>query len=241
MRLFCLPYAGGAATLYYRWQSSFPDDIDVCPIEFPGRLTRLAEPPFRQVGPLVRSLSSALDPYLDIPFAFFGYSLGALIAYEWAREVVRRRGLEPVHLIVAARAAPSTRIPNVLTERMSDDDLIARINGLYGARIQTVLSDPEMRAIVLRIMRADLAMLDAYTYKEETMLRAPITVLGGEHDSAVARESLGEWAKHTSGAFSLRMFAGDHFFLHADEPAVIGAVKAVLGGKWEGDRPLATA
>jgi surfactin synthase thioesterase subunit len=227
VRLFCLPYAGGAATIYHRWQSAFPQSIDVCPIEFPGRLSRLKEAPIRQVRPLVESLCAALDGHLDIPFAFFGYSMGALIAYECAREVLRRRRLEPEHIVVAALAAPHVRV-SLRTEALLDDDLILKIVNLYGARIQSILADPEIRAIVLGMIRADLGLLDAYEFEPGPMLRAPITVLGGDRDPSVTCESLGEWSKHTRGTFALRIFAGDHFFLHADEPAVIASVISAL-------------
>jgi surfactin synthase thioesterase subunit len=230
MRLFCLPYAGGAATIYHRWQAGMPDEVDVCPIELPGRLSRLNDPPFREMGPLVRALSAALDPHLDLPFALFGYSMGALVAFEWARDVALRRGLEPVHVIVAARGAPHLPSSFVhVTDSMTDRDLIARIVGLYGARIEAVLSDRELLAIVLRMMRADLGLLDTYRYQDGQPLRAPITVLGGMRDAIVPRDALDGWAKQTSGAFDLRMFAGDHFFLHAEESSVIAAVKGALG------------
>lgn len=230
MRLFCLPYAGGAATIYHRWQSSIPDDVEVCPVELPGRLSRLREPPYDDIVPLVAALGDALDPLLDRPFAIFGYSMGALIAFEWARDIARRRGIEPAHVIVGARGAP--HLPSSIvhvTRTMTDRELLARILDLYGARIQAVVADPDMAAIVLRIMRADLGLLDAYRYMDGAPLRAPITVLGGARDTIVSRDALGEWARHTRGPFTLRLFDGDHFFLHSEEQAVIATVAGALG------------
>lgn len=234
MRLFCLPYAGGGASIYHSWHASFPESVDVCPIELPGRLGRLREAPFREIRALVEALNAALDRHFDLPFAFFGYSLGALIAFEWARELARVRGLEPAPLIVAARSAPQLR-PSFFhrADSMSDRDFIARVVALYGPRIQLVLSDPEMVTIMLRMLRADLGMLDVYEYRAAPKLRTPILVLGGERDEVVARESLQRWGEHTEGRCDVRLFAGDHFFIHTHKDAVISAVRASMESSTE--------
>jgi surfactin synthase thioesterase subunit len=225
-----LPYAGGSAAIYYRWHAAFPEDIDLCPIELPGRLSRWKEPAFCDVRALVKALNQGVSSLLDIPFAFFGYSMGALLAYEWARELLQQSGeREPEHLIVAARGAPHLR-PEFLHTRdaMPDEELIECIVSRYGDRLLPILEDPEMRALVLRTMRADLGMLDAYVHEEGRRLGAPITAIGGERDAIVAPEALRAWARLTSGRFCLEMRAGDHFFIHSDREGLIHAVRSCL-------------
>src|SRR5579859_3905311 len=80
LRLFCLPYAGGGASMFRDWTTGLPADIDVCPILLPGRESRVREPAFSRVEPLVEALAPAVLPYLDVPYALFGHSMGALIA-----------------------------------------------------------------------------------------------------------------------------------------------------------------
>ena len=107
VRLFCLPYVGGAASVYEPWRGAFGDDVEVCPVELPGHQTRLREPAFTHVDALVDALASALVDELDVPYALFGHSLGSLVAFELAREL-RRRGVgEPRALLVSGGPAPA--------------------------------------------------------------------------------------------------------------------------------------
>src|SRR5215813_8499488 len=91
MRLFCLPFAGAGASAYSTWQVDFHDDIEVCAVELPGRNTRSQEPPICRAGPLAAQIVRDLAPYLDLPFAVFGHSLGAILAFELARALRRNR------------------------------------------------------------------------------------------------------------------------------------------------------
>src|ERR1700694_2711560 len=105
-RLFCFPYAGAGASIFRAWPDGLPTDVEVCPVQFPGRGTRLMERPFTRLSPLVEALAQALVPLLDKPFAFFGHSLGALVGFELARQLRRQTGVQPVRLFVSADRAP---------------------------------------------------------------------------------------------------------------------------------------
>ncbi|HKY34939.1 MAG TPA: thioesterase domain-containing protein [Polyangiaceae bacterium] len=230
LRLFCLPYAGGSAAIYHRWHAAFPQNVDLCPIELPGRIARLKEPPFSDLPALIKALHEGVAALLDVPFAFFGYSMGALIAYEWARELMRRGERSPERLIVAARGAP--HLPPAFVHdsaSASDEQVIANIFGRYGQRLQAVLAEPDMRTIVLGIMRADLTLLDSYVYQGDGQLSVPIAAIGGEHDPLVARDSLRAWNKVTSANFSEWMLAGDHFFIDTDRGRLIQIIQNCLG------------
>src|SRR5450631_3469513 len=107
LRLFCFPYAGGGASLFHAWSEHLPPEIEVCPIQLPGREARLSEQAFSQVDTLLAALVPILLPYLDKPYAFFGHSMGALISFELAR-MLQRDALArpPLRLIVSGRRAP---------------------------------------------------------------------------------------------------------------------------------------
>src|SRR5271170_8113500 len=106
LRLFCLPYAGGSALIFRAWSNALPADIEVCPIQLPGRSTRLKEQPFTAMSALIQVLAQALSPLLDKPFAIFGHSLGALVGFELARQLRRQYGVNPARLFVSAVRAP---------------------------------------------------------------------------------------------------------------------------------------
>jgi surfactin synthase thioesterase subunit len=228
MRLFCLPYAGGSATIYHRWQTLLPASIDVCPIELPGRLSRLRESAFHELNSLVAALDHNLSTCFDRPFALFGYSMGGLIAFEWAREISRRRGREPAHLFVGACGAPDLERKRFSIEELSDMELAKKIIDLYGPRLEMVLGDYELRGLILGVMRNDLRMLDRYSFVRREPLRVPLTVLGGTRDESATRERLQQWTRHTSEACDVYAFPGDHFFIHTHERAVVELVKGVL-------------
>src|SRR5438552_7109196 len=106
VRLFCFPYAGGGASAFRCWPDALPASIEVCPVQLPGRETRFREPPYTRLAPLAEALGHALRPFLDRPFAFFGHSMGALVAFELTRWLRRAGGPQPAHLFVSACAAP---------------------------------------------------------------------------------------------------------------------------------------
>src|SRR5271165_1107618 len=106
LRLFCLPYAGGSALIFRAWSNALAADIEVCPIQLPGRSTRLKERPFTEMSSLIQVLAQALSSLLDRPFAIFGHSLGALVGFELARQFRRQYGVNPVRLFVSAGRAP---------------------------------------------------------------------------------------------------------------------------------------
>src|SRR4051812_31370410 len=111
LRLFCFSYAGGGTTIFRTWPHRLPNDVELCAVLLPGRESRLRETPFTSMPPLVEALSHALEPYLTMPFAFWGHSLGALIGFELARARRRQRLSGPVHLFISGVGAP--QIPDL--------------------------------------------------------------------------------------------------------------------------------
>src|SRR5690348_14255637 len=109
LRLFCFPYAGGGALVFRDWADALPGSVEVCPVQMPGREARFREPAFTRLPLLIEAMAEALRPHLDRPFAFFGHSLGALVAFELSRRLCRDRGPKPVLVFVSGCAAPQVR------------------------------------------------------------------------------------------------------------------------------------
>ena len=216
LRLFCFPYAGGAASVFTKVLNGLPAEIEVCPVELPGRGSRLSEPPVKDLASLVEIVAEELAPHLGQPFAFFGHSMGALLGFELTRYLRRIHRVEPVHLLVSAGRAPQVRASEPATWDLLDHQLIDKMRRLNGTP-QAVLDNPELMALVLPIIRADLVAIDSYVYRDEPPLSCPITAFGGLQDSSVTREQLGPWREQTAASFTLRMLPGDHFFLHSGQ------------------------
>ena len=212
LRLFCFPYAGAGALIFRTWSDSLPADVEVCPVQLPGRGSRMTERPFTQLSPLVEALAQALAPLLDRPFAFFGHSLGALVSFELARRIRRQHGVHPARLFVSAARAPQIphRGPSIHT--LPDKEFLMELRRLSGTPSE-LLDHEELMEIMLPILRADFALYETYLYSIEPPLNCPISAFGGLQDSKVSDSDLEAWRAQTSVSFSLQMFPGDHFFL----------------------------
>lgn len=223
LRLFCFPYSGGAASVYYPWAEVMPAAIEVCPVQLPGHGTRLSEPLHTRLGPLVEAVAGALAPYLDRPFAFFGHSMGALIGFELARLLRRTRGLLPTHLFVSANSAPQLPDRNPPLHQLPEPEFLSKLRELNGTP-EEVLRHAELRQLLFPILRADFAVCETYEYRPDAALACPISAFGGLGDSYVNREELAGWREQTTATFSVRMFPGDHFYLNTARPYLLQAV-----------------
>jgi medium-chain acyl-[acyl-carrier-protein] hydrolase len=229
LRLFCFPYAGSGASIFRTWADGLPADVEVCPVQFPGRGTRLTEVPFTQISPLIEALTQALDPLLDKPFAFFGHSLGALVGFELARQLRRQSGVQPVRLFVSADRAPQILHRDRPLHALPEGELLVELHRLFGIPGK-VLEEAELMQIMLPVLRADFAVYETYVYATEPPLSCPISALGGLQDQRVGRGDLEAWREQTNSSFSLRMFPGDHFFWNTMQPLLLQALSQELRG-----------
>jgi medium-chain acyl-[acyl-carrier-protein] hydrolase len=226
LRLFCFPYAGGGASIFRAWGRQLPPTVEVCAVQLPGQGGRLLEPPFTRLTAMVEALAPALRPFTDRPFAFFGHSMGAMIAFELARLLRREGRAMPVRLFVSGRRAPQlpTEPP---TYDWSEAGFISELRRLNGTP-QEVLEHEELMRLILPQLRADFEAVQTYRYEPEPPLDIPFSVFGGVEDCGASRQMLEPWAEHTTREFTLQMFPSDHFFLHAAEPIFLRALARKL-------------
>ena len=215
VRLFCFPYAGGSALIYRDWARNFPEWVEVCPVQLPGRGARLREKPFVRMDQLVKSLLSEMRPYLTKPFAFFGHSMGAVIGFEITRLLRRENAKLPVHLFISGRSAAQRAVTKPPTYNLPDEEFKQELQRLAGTPAE-VLAHPELMEVVMPLLRADFELIQTYEYNHEQPLNIPLTALGGLEDE-ITREQLEGWRDETTGPFSVRMFAGDHFYLNTNQ------------------------
>lgn len=229
MRLFCFPYAGGGTAVFHAWPSGLPRAVEVCSLRLPGRESRLQEAPFNRLPLAVQALSDAILPYLDKPFAFFGHSMGALIAFELARHLRRQQSATPVHLFVSGCSAPQLDTSETPIHQLPHDAFIEELRRLSGTPDE-VLQNNEILELLLPALRADFAVCEEYLYVPDGPLDCPISASGGQNDPEVTEEALGAWREQTRGAFDLQLFAGNHFFLHSARGRLLEFIRTLLVG-----------
>ncbi len=224
VRLFCFAYAGGGASYFRTWQGKLPPEIEVCPVQIPGRENRIGEQPYTELLPLVQDLSRALQPYLTtLPFVFFGHSMGGLISFELARQLRREKAPTPIHLLVSAHRAPQVPDPDPPIHQLPDLKFMEELRKLNGTP-EEVLKNAELMQVMLPILRADFSICETYTYTDEKPLNCPISAFGGLGDEEVSKDDMAAWRKQAAGFFRLRMFEGDHFYLNSTQEVLLGAI-----------------
>jgi medium-chain acyl-[acyl-carrier-protein] hydrolase len=227
LRLFCFPFAGGGAGAFRSWAGALAPDIAVCAVQLPGRETRFREPPFTRLAPLVDTLAGALLPAFDRPFAFFGHSLGALIAFELTRALRRRNVTLPTRLIVAGRGGPHLPLHHSPMHLLPDRELRVQLRNLQGTPT-AVLDNDELMQTILPMVRADFAVHETYVYGDEPPLTCPILALGGDADSFAPPTDMATWQEHTTGGFEMAVLPGGHFFLQEHAPQLLQQLRQCL-------------
>jgi surfactin synthase thioesterase subunit len=225
VRLICFPHAGGAATYYHPFAGDLAPDVEVLAIQYPGRQDRYGEKRIECIPELADAVFDALLPWCDRPFALFGHSMGAVVAFEVTRRL-QHSDLSPLSLFLSGRRAPSRR-PGGTVHLLGEADLIAEL-GRVGGTDPELLADEDMRAVILPIARSDIKAAETYVPVAGEKLDCPIWALVGDADPETPIEDASAWGDYTTSAFNLKVFPGGHFYLDPCRQDVLAAVSAAL-------------
>ncbi|HEX2126723.1 MAG TPA: alpha/beta fold hydrolase [Thermoleophilaceae bacterium] len=231
VRLFCFPFAGGGVGAFGKLRQCLSSEVAVVAIELAGRGRLIRSAPVEDLVEMARAASDAIGPHTDGPYALLGSSMGAVLAFEVARELRRRGARGPDRLVVASAAAPQLAGREPPIHLLSDADLLHKLREYQGAP-EEVLDNEEMMRLLLPAVRADLKAHRDYVYLPEPPLGCPIAALGGTEDRLVDVDELRAWERQTAASFQLDLLPEGHFLLDASAPAVARFVErhVVEGG-----------
>ena len=224
-KLVCFPHAGGSASAYRTWPLGLPSDVGVLAVRYPGREDRLGDPFASELEALADDVADALGELARYRLVLFGHSMGASVAHEVALRL-QKRGSPPAALCVSGR-----RPPHVLDGQRqcfgTDEEIIADVVRFDESSAE-VFADPGLREIVLPAVRADYRLVDAYPGGGRPPLDCPVYGYSGDADTEVTLEQMRSWADMTHSAFRLRVLPGGHFYLRAEEAALLADMRDVL-------------
>lgn len=226
LRLFCFHHLGGSASMFREWSDILPSDIEVCPIQLPGREERFNEQPFTQFVPLIQTLTQVINPYRDKPFAFYGHSFGALICFELAHALRQKYDLNPIHIFVSGLKAPYDVFKFKIRSSSSEQMLnyLTKISEIP----QAIREDRPLFEELMHIFKIDTELLLSYSYAEKKLLDCSVSAFGGIADPAVNQEELSRWQTYTNGIFKLQMLPGKHMFLKNSRKVILEAISKEL-------------
>lgn len=212
-RLYCVPYAGGSAGIFRSWQTLLRPEIEIWGVEYPGHGGRMGERLVDNIERLAESIADAIFAEAGMPYALFGHSMGGLVAFEVSHKLAERRARAPGLCVVSGRRAPRLPASEPPLNAAPEPEFVAHLSKL-GATPPAVLESPELLELMLPILRNDFRACETYVPRVRARLQMPIATYGGLADREIKREDLRGWELETAGPFALRMFPGDHFFIH---------------------------
>ena len=235
LRLFCLPYFAGGASIFTSWHEFLPDDVEVCAIQMPGREERGDERPFDDVNELVAKITEVIEPLLTAPIAFYAHSSGAGIAFELARFLRREQGVNPTNFMVGGWRAPHLESPFEFLNAIGDDEVYAEKNiPNIKNHMRTldipdaVIDNDEVFNEMLPSLRADILLGKRYSYYEEEKFTCPIVAFAGSEDPVFDESQIKSWEDQAGGDFKFVMVNGGHLFCRDNKEELLETISVEL-------------
>jgi medium-chain acyl-[acyl-carrier-protein] hydrolase len=222
VRLLCFHHAGGSAAMYRAWVREMPSSIEPVAVQLPGRADRFTEPAHDRMASLVDELIEVIKPVLDRPFACFGISMGARVAWTLTHTLRARAMPLPIRLYVACDSAPVTDDGTWPWEGRTDG-LPGYLREMGGTPAE-VLDDPELLAILLPAVQADLTVLSTHGFRPAVPLDLPIRAFAGVDDPVATPERVRHWRAETTASFELHRLPSGHFLDTRAEQQVIRTI-----------------
>ena len=217
----------GLRVTFFPLSVALAPTIEALAVQYPGRQERRLEKTIDNIPELAGRISKAMESWVGRPYALFGHSMGAILAFEVACRLQRQTGISPVWLFASGRRAPSRPRQNESIHLRDDAGILAAMMQAGGTDLR-ILGDEEVRAMILPAIRSDYKAIDTYSCAAGQQVNCPITVLVGDSDPQVTIDEAAAWSEHSDADFDLRVFPGGHFYLETRRAEVIATISAIL-------------
>ncbi|HEY9061408.1 MAG TPA: thioesterase domain-containing protein [Pseudobacteroides sp.] len=231
IKLFCLPYAGGSATVYSRWKNYIDQNIEVIPIELAGRGKKFSKPLNNSIEDEVNNIFEEITHHIkNYPYAFFGHSMGTLIIHQLIGKIISHNLRMPVHSFMSGRFPPHIKGKEVY-HTLPDNEFKKAILCLGGTP-KAVADNEELFNLFLPILKSDYKMVEQYEFKQEPRKWCfDISVFYGSNDNLAQYHDVEEWSFYTEKSCDFYKFEGNHFFIHEHEKKIVSTISQILNNK----------
>lgn len=213
MRIIFLHHGGGDQYAYRRYKALMEaQGWEGVYFDLPGHGERFSEPLLGDIHEIAADAYEQLKPYFKGDYAFFGTSLGTLVAFLLSHKMMQNGDELPKHLFLASRKCPNSHLKREHISHLSSEDFWEKIR-LYGGCPPALLNNIELREVYEPLLRADFQALEGYVPQERQLLPMPATILFGTNDS-MSMEEMKTWQQHFEQPADILEYAGGHFFCY---------------------------
>lgn len=233
-KLFCIPYSGGSSSVYYKWKRLLHTSITLCPLELAGRGRRMKEPFYNSVAQAAEDISDMILGQLEEgePYAIYGHSMGALLAYETYYALKAKGAHEPEHIFFSGRKAPQDEAEKSEYYKLPEEEFL-NVVFHYGGNTREIMQNRELLDLFVPILRADFKIAEIYSYQmHNSKVQCECTVVNGRNDRSISKPDVVMWSELIDGYCQYRWISGEHFFISENVEAVATLINDVLA--WTG-------
>jgi medium-chain acyl-[acyl-carrier-protein] hydrolase len=229
VKLFCFPYAGGAASAYSQWRQYLDPNIEIRAIELAARGRRMRQPNYNSIDDAVDDVYNIIkDELIQGPYALFGHSMGSMIAIELPYKIKKNNLPGPIHIFFSGRSAPQVSRENKRRLHHLPDKEFKQQLLEMGGTPKEFFEHPELLEVFLPLLKSDFRLTETYIHpQKDAPLDCDITVLWGKQDEDSVDE-VDAWRVHTKGNFDIHAFEGGHFFIHEETQRVINIINDAI-------------
>ncbi|HCQ89391.1 MAG TPA: thioesterase [Clostridium sp.] len=228
MKLFCLPYAGGAEAIYYKWKKHLNSSIQLEPIELKARGKRFNESFYETLEEAVEDIFQIIkDKIVHDEYAIYGHSMGSLLAYELYYKIASKDLKIPKHIFFSGYKSPDIKSQEKHIHLLPDEEFIREVIGLGGTS-EELLDNKELLELFIPILRSDFRVLENYVYiNREDKIQCDISVLSGKEDD-ITQEEILAWKNHGDKEFKVHNVEGGHFFINTNSEIITDIINKTL-------------
>lgn len=230
MKLYCIPYSGGSASVYYKWRKSLNSQITLIPLEMAGRGSRIKESFYETIDDAAQDLSQRIvaDLAPGEEYAIFGHSMGALVAFETYFALMEKINIEPQHIFFSGRKAPQDEVIKTDFYKLPEEEFMHKVIR-YGGNTEEILGNESLMRLFVPILRNDFRLAEIYTFTpKERLIGCDYTVLSGTEDYSVQIAELSLWSVFATKNVNYAYLPGSHFFITENVPMTTDLINRTL-------------